>query len=329
MIDRLIRAYLVGAVALVPAAAPNAHAQEGSGEVIKLETGTGTLLGTRTGAIQTGRGPAVLLLSGSGPTDRDGNSPLLPGANNSLKLLADALAEAGFTIVRYDKRGVGASAAAGPAEADLRFETYASDAVRWVQRLREDPTACSIGIVGHSEGGLVGAVAANQAGVEALVMVASPARPASTVIREQLSSRVDSATYATASRVIATLEAGQTTDSFPPVLWALFRPSVQPYLISWFRYDPAALVAGLDTPTLAVYGTTDIQVPAGDAQIIHAASPRTRLLVIPGMNHVLKSVGHDPTAQQASYSDPALPLAPGLAAGVVEFLEQHLACNEP
>jgi alpha-beta hydrolase superfamily lysophospholipase len=79
-----------------------------------------------------------LIIAGSGPTDRNGNSPAIQGANNSLKYLAEGLAAQGIASVRYDKRGVAESKTAASSESDLRFETYIHDAVLWGKQLRTD-----------------------------------------------------------------------------------------------------------------------------------------------------------------------------------------------
>ena len=115
----------------------------------------GTLLRPEGGA----KGPAVLIIAGSGPTDRDGNSPLGVSAS-SYRLLAEALADRGITTLRYDKRGVGGSAAAMVAEQDLRFDTYADDARGWATELKRQTGAKCVWLAGHSEGALLAEVAA-------------------------------------------------------------------------------------------------------------------------------------------------------------------------
>jgi len=97
---------------------------------------------------------------------------------------------------------------------------------------------------------------------------------------------------------------------------------VQPYLISWFRYDPAKSIAELKTPVLVVQGTTDLQVTVDDAKRLAAANPKAKLVIIEGMNHVLKEVPPDRDKQMASYSDPNLRLAPEFLTGVVEFVRK-------
>jgi hypothetical protein len=116
------------------------------------------------------------------------------------------------------------------------------------------------------------------------------------------------------------LAAGKTVDSVPPTLGALFRPSVQPYLISWFRYDPAVEVRAVRPPVLIAQGTTDIQVSVEDARLLAMAKPEATLVVVDGMNHVLKKVPPDLTAQVGSYSDPSLPIAPELVDAIARFV---------
>ncbi len=279
---------------------------------IRLETSTGAIHGTLLLPGGPGEKPVALIVAGSGPTDRDGNSALISGANNSLKLLAEGLAEHGIASVRFDKRGVGASRAAGPAESELRFDTYVDDAAAWARLLGSDPRFSTVTVIGHSEGSLVGMLAAQRARVDALVSLAGIARRASDVLRDQLRPQLTPELWQANERILAELEAGRTTDAVPGALLALYRPSVQPYLISWFRYVPAAEISRLRIPTLIAQGTTDIQVGVGEAQALKAARPDAELLVVEGMNHVLKLVPAAPEAQRASYSDPTLPVAPAL-----------------
>ena len=287
-----------------------------------LTTTSGVLHGTLLRPSAPARGPVVLLISGSGPTDRNGNSPLLPGANNSLKLLAEGLAAKGIASLRYDKRGIAASQAGAPPERDLRFETYIDDASAWITQLRADPRFTAVVVVGHSAGSLIGMVAAARASAAGFVSIAGAGRPAQDILREQLGRQLPAPMLASAERAIATLAAGRQADSTPPELASLFRPSVQPYLISWFRYDPAKEIALLRVPVLIAQGTTDIQVPTADAHRLAAAAPSATLLIIDGMNHVLKSVGPDPAAQRSSYGDPSLPVVPSLIDAIAELVQK-------
>ncbi|HEU4565635.1 MAG TPA: alpha/beta fold hydrolase [Gemmatimonadaceae bacterium] len=310
--------------AQVPDSKPAADAQRPGAPVsepVKLETSSGTVHGTLERPAASSPVPVVLFIAGSGPTDRNGNSPLIPGANNSLQLLADALAANGIASLRYDKRGIGESRGVTVSESDIRLETYVDDAAAWVKRLRADPRFTTVTIVGHSEGSLIGMLAAERAGADAVVSIAGVGRRADRVIHDQLAPRLPPDLMARSDSILASLVAGKTVDAVPPELAALYRPSVQPYFISWLRHDPAAVAARLAVPLLVAQGTTDIQVPVADAELLAKAQPRARLLVINGMNHVLKHVPADPAAQQKSYGDPSLPVAPELVDGIVEFVK--------
>jgi len=107
----------------------------------------------------------------------------------------------------------------------------------------------------------------------------------------------------------------------PRPLEGIFRPSVQPYLISLFRADPSAAFARLDMPALIIQGTNDIQVGVGDAQQLKQAKPDAQLTVIEGMNHVMRIVPNNVKQQLASYNDPKLPLAAELGQRIVSFIE--------
>jgi pimeloyl-ACP methyl ester carboxylesterase len=289
---------------------------------VDLDTGSGRLAGTVE--IPAGCAPhtVALIHAGSGPTDRDGNSKGLPGKNDSLKLLAEALAGRGIASLRYDKRGIAGSAAAGPrSERDLRFSTYVEDATRWLDQLAGDPAFGNIVAIGHSEGSLVEMQAVGARPDVALVSLAGAGRKAGVILREQLARQATGPLLDRANQIIAELEAGREVTDIPAPLASLFRPSVQPYLIDWFSRDPAEAIRQLKHKPLIVQGSTDVQVAIADAQALAAARPDGELAIIEGMNHVLKLIAGDLTAQLASYSDPTLPLHPELADRIARFVK--------
>lgn len=276
---------------------------------ITLKTATGSLYGTLTLPSKL-PAPVVLIIAGSGPTDRNGNSGVVQP--DSYALLAAALVARGIATVRYDKRGVAASAAAGPAEIDLRFDMYADDAAAWVRMLAVDKRFSKIVVAGHSEGSLLGMLAVQHAPATAYVSLEGAGRPAPVILREQLKPKLPAALYAQADATITQLSQGHTVPNPPMELASLFRPSVQPYLISWFTYDPAIEIAKLQIPATIVQGTADIQVSLADANLLKHADPSATLLIVQGMNHVLK---HAPdTSSQAAilkgYTDSSLPIEP-------------------
>jgi fermentation-respiration switch protein FrsA (DUF1100 family) len=289
---------------------------------VQLETTTGTLHGTLDLPNDTAPCPVVVIIAGSGPTDRDGNQALMK--NDSLKLLGQALAAKGIAALRYDKRGIGQSAAAPRREEDLRFETYVADVVQWVTWLRRDPRFLRIGLIGHSEGSLIGMLAAKQAKVDALVSIAGAGRAAPALIGAQLDAKLAPSLKARSNQILDELAAGRTVTDVPNELAALYRPSVQPYLISWFKYDPVREIAALEVPVLIVQGTTDLQISVDDAKRLAAAKKDAKLRMIAGMNHVLKHATL-PTEQQAAYTDPSLPIKAQAVEEIASFFTTEFA----
>ncbi|MEO7217493.1 MAG: alpha/beta hydrolase [Gemmatimonadaceae bacterium] len=292
---------------------------------ITLKTSTGEIAGTLAIPATPGKHPIVLIIPGSGPTDRDGNSPIAvaPGKilrTDTYKLLAEALGQAGIASVRYDKRGIGASSAAMPDhdESKYRFDTGIDDAAAWIKMLDADTRFSKVIVAGHSEGSLIGMVAAQRAKAEGFISLEGPGRPAADVLREQLTE--SGAPVAMFGPILDSLSAGKTVDSTPPVLAALFRLSVQPYLISWFRYNPVTELKKLPYATLVVQGTHDVQVTMKDAELL-ATAPGAKLLTIDGMTHVLKIGPAAAAAQVATvYTDPKVPLPPQLVSAIVAYV---------
>jgi fermentation-respiration switch protein FrsA (DUF1100 family) len=287
---------------------------------VSLQTEQGTLHGTLLQPQSDQPLPVALLIAGSGPTDRDGNNP--DGHNDSLKRLAQSLAKHGIASLRYDKRGVAGSRAATPDERELSVERYVADAVAWGRLLRADPHFARLILIGHSEGALIASLAAPEAGAAALVALAGSARPIDQVLREQLSYRLPPRLLAQSNRLLDSLRAGRQIDEVAEPLQVLFRPSVQPYLISLFRHDPSAAFARLRIPALIVQGTHDIQIGVADAQALHAAKPDAELLLVEGMNHVLRIVPLELRAQLASYDNPRLPLARLAVERIAGFIQR-------
>jgi pimeloyl-ACP methyl ester carboxylesterase len=290
------------------------------GELVVLKTDTGVLHGTLDLPAKPGPWPVVLLHAGSGPTNRDGNGPGI--LTDCLKQTGRALAAEGFAVLRIDKRGIGLSALAMTKVEDLRVETYSADVTAWVEFLRKDARFAKIGFIGHSEGALIGLIAAKDAKFDAFVSLCGPGRPLQDVLREQLKKNLSDDLFKQSDAIITELEAGRTVKDVPKDLVTLFRPNVQPYLVSEFKHDPAKLAKGVAVPFLIVSGSTDIQVSAADAKCLAGAAAKAKLVTVNDMNHVLKVVkGTNQLVQFPSYFDPALPLHPELVPALVEFLK--------
>jgi alpha-beta hydrolase superfamily lysophospholipase len=290
------------------------------GEEVRCPVKGGELVGT-VEMPAAPKPPVVVIIAGSGPTDRDGNNPIA-GNGNCLKLLAEGLKDAGVASVRYDKRGIGASAKLLGKEEDLRFDDYAQDAAAWIAWAKKDGRFGKVFVLGHSEGALLGTMAAQKEEVAGLITVSGAARPAAEVLKEQLKRNLPENLRAEGLAMTDRLAAGERVEKVPLWAWTLFRPSVQPYVISWFRCDPVAEMKKLKCPVLIVQGTTDLQVPPEEAKLLaKAAGERGRLMMIEGMNHVLKKAEGDLPKQRPVYADGKAPLAAGVVDAVAGFVK--------
>ena len=287
---------------------------------IELDIGSGTLYGSLVLPKSDKPVPVVLILSGSGPTDRDGNNPI-GGRNDALKKLAWRLAQSNIASVRFDKRGIAQSQPATPDERQLSVDKYVDDAVAWGEKLKADPRFGKVFVLGHSEGALIASLAAPRMGAAGVISIAGTGRPVGALLREQLQrNHLPPAQLKRSFELISSLEAGRTDDNVPKDLEAVFRPSVQPYLISLLHYNPANAFAALKMPALIIQGTHDIQVDVKDASLLKAAKPDAVLTVINGMNHVMRIVPMDMKRQVQSYNDPNQRLAGELGDRTVRFI---------
>ena len=288
-------------------------------EAVELKTPTGTLYGALDLPAGPGPWPVILIHAGSGPTDRDGNSAR--AKNDSLKQLGEGLMAKGFACLRFDKRGIAKSTPAGPKEEDLRIAHFADDVVLWAKWLRADARFGKLGFIGHSEGSLIGSLAA-EAKFDAFVSLCGPGRKLGVVLREQLKKNLPKELFAKADAVLTELEAGREVNEAPKELATLFRPSVQPYLISMLKPDPAMELGAVICPVLVVSGTTDIQMSEDDSKALAAVRKGVQSVRMVNMNHVLKEIAKTSILlQDAYYKDPKYPLHPKLINELTGFFE--------
>lgn len=284
----------------------------------------GDLAGTLEGTLAQGT-PAVLIIPGSGPTDRDGNSPLGIAAQ-TYKLLAEAQAQRGIASVRIDKRGMFGSAAAVPDPNAVTVDDYVTDIESWAATITRESGGQCVWLLGHSEGGLMAmaAAASDPARYCGLLLVASVARNLGDVLRAQLAANPANAPLLPEiDAIIAKLKAGESVPAagMNPALVPLFAPQVQSFLGSVFRQEPAELIAAHDLPVLILNGTADLRTPAADARALASVRPDATLVILERVNHVLKQVPDDTRAANlATYAAPDLPLAPGAVGAIVEVV---------
>lgn len=285
---------------------------------LKLDTTSGELDGTLLLPQKAPPVPVALIIAGSGPTDRNGNNPAM--TNNSLKLLAEGLLNQGIASVRYDKRGIGKSAGAAITEADLRFGHFVDDTASWINKLNSDPRFSHVIVIGHSQGSLIGMLASRQARVDQFISLSGPAKPAGNLLKEQAKSQPDDIRQEI-ENIVTQLENGQTVKGINPLLASLFRPSIQPYLISWFKHNPAEEIKKLKIPVLVIQGDSDLQVSAEHAELLSESNLSVKKMILPSMNHILKKTGKNTLDNMATYNQPDLPLHESLIPSIVAFIQ--------
>ncbi|GEP93295.1 alpha/beta hydrolase [Chitinophaga terrae (ex Kim and Jung 2007)] len=280
------------------------------------------LYGTLTIPETNSRGIAVVIVPGSGPTDRDGNQYGLI-YTNAYKFIAHELAKVGISCLRYDKAGVGASIGPNYNERKLSFDSYANSLQHWIKQLKEEKGIRKIVLIGHSEGTILAMIAAGKIHVDAYIGIAGPGSPADSVLLQQIKESMP-ARYSSATSIIDSIKMGKIATNIPSELKLTFRPSIQPYLRSFFEYDPCQLIKGLNCPILLIQGDSDLQIKTEEAVRLSKANPAAKLVLIEGMNHVLKNCAADPQLNLKSYHLPLLTLDPTLMPTITTFIDNTL-----
>lgn len=316
--------WVLSAVSCCCIASGSARAQTSPvAESVTIPRAPGQLVGTLLVPHATAPVPVVLIISGSGPTDRDGNGSGFSPA--PLRQLAESLATRNIATLRYDKRSIGGSASAAISESQMTLGTFADDAAAWIRYLENTHRFSRVIVAGHSEGALLGLLAAQQMPVAGYVSLEGGARPLDEILRDQFAATLPASMVAPADSILDRLKRGAPVDSIvsslPPGVAVLFRPSVRPFLLSSFMNSGRTEIAKLNVPCLIVQGMRDLQVTPGEGELLHQANPRCHMALIPDMNHVLKQTTETTSAGQLpTYRAPDAPLAPGLVDAVAKFV---------
>lgn len=286
-----------------------------------LATTNGKLYGTLLIADSTIRTPVAIIIPGSGATDQNGNSGLAMHTN-AYQLLADELAKNNISTLRFDKRGIGKSYEAAIKESELSFDTFIEDVILWTNKLIEDKRFSDFYLIGHSQGSLIGMLTAQKTMVNGFISIAGAGYPFDSVLNKQLKGKLPENLYDESSSILSSLKKGNQVDSVSLWLYNLFRPTIQPYLISWIKYDPCNEISKLTVPSLIINGTTDIQVSTDNAEQLHKSSGNSKLILIENMNHVLKEAPMEQQANIATYNNGKLPVVIQLVEEIVGFIHK-------
>jgi uncharacterized protein len=245
--------------------------------------------GTLISSTEKSKTNLIILIAGSGPTDRDGNQ--ISAKNNSLKFLAEGIADTKNDVFRFDKRMFAQAKAGKLDEKTLSFEDMIVDVKEVIKYFKANYKYKKIIIAGHSEGSLIGMICANR-NADAYISISGSGRPADEIVEEQIAKQAP-AMKDEVHNNFALLKKGQTFENKNFLLASLFRESVQPYLISWIKYNPQVEIKKLKIPTLILNGTKDVQVSVKEAELLKKMKPDAQLEIIENMNHVLKEIKGD------------------------------------
>jgi pimeloyl-ACP methyl ester carboxylesterase len=287
-------------------------------DTVSIQFPDGQLEGTLSIADSDEKTPVVYIIAGSGPNDRDGNQPSMK--SNAHLMVSDALLSEGISTLRVDKRMSGNSIFEKKSEEDVTFDFFVEDAKRWVDYLDSLNIFSDIILIGHSQGSLVAILAAqNNEKINGVISLAGAGSPIDQILRKQIYAQLPIAKKEL-DPIIDALVVGERVDSVPIYFHQIVRPSVQPFLISWMKYNPTEEIAKLNIPVAIVQGTTDLQVSQDEAEKLHSAYPSSKLIIVDGMNHIMKKAPMDRMENMATYSDPDLPLIDGFSDRIIEFI---------
>jgi pimeloyl-ACP methyl ester carboxylesterase len=291
-----------------------------------FQSGALTLPGTLTmPANYSSRLPVALIVAGSGPTDRNGNSagPLRAQNNSNLyAILAWQLADAGIASVRYDKRALGENLQKINL-AETSIDDFIADVIAGARKLAADRRFSKVVLIGHSEGAELVLQAANRGAPAAgIVMLSGAGRPIMTVLREQLSKQLPPEELVKWDSASARYLRGEDAGDVHPGLKPLLLPVNRRFMQTWVKYDPPAEIARVNVPVLIVQGGHDLQISEADAHALQAAQPAAKLVVVPAANHVFRAATDDRMAQARLYTDPTIPIVPELTPAIADWIKR-------
>ncbi len=258
----------------------------------------------------------AIIIAGSGPTDRNGNQNFLK--NNALKKLAEGLSKQDIATFRYDKRIV-KQIRRGKVDKTISFDDFVKDAKAVIDHFKARGQYNKIFVIGHSQGSLVGMLAAKEAGADGFVSLAGAGQNIGDVITEQVKSTAPMFAEDT-QRIITLLKSGKKTSDYPQALASMFDISLQPFMISWMKYHPEEEIKTLNIPILLINGTKDLQVSIKEAERLKAANKNAILEILENMNHVLFEIKGDDLENSKSYNEPFRPIMPGLVSVITKFI---------
>lgn len=285
-------------------------------EILNIAIAKDSLYGTLLTPESVVKPTLIIFIPGSGPTDRNGNQGMLQ--TNATKYLAEALSDKGFATYRFDQSVITQSKMPDFKEEDYRFTTLVDEVKTVGNYFKQTGNYAKIVLAGHSQGSLVGMLAVSDV-ADAFISLNGAGQSIDKVLYEQLKKQVPQLEDSF-SKTLSELKNGETVTEINPMLYSVFRPSVQPFLRDWMQYEPTEILSKLEIPILIIGGTKDIQVSENDAKMLHEAQINSKLVIIENMNHIFKEIKGDDQENKMSYINPSLPVMPVLVTEIEDFL---------
>ncbi|REE82929.1 hypothetical protein BX611_0205 [Lutibacter oceani] len=284
---------------------------------LSIPTNSTTINGTLLSINSEVKAPLLILIPGSGPTDRNGNSTM--SKNNSIKFLAEDLAKENIATFRFDKSVLSFTKEDTKKIDSLTFEVFINEAESVIDYFIKTDNYSNIVVAGHSQGSLVGMIAAKKK-ANGFVSLEGAGRSIDEILIEQIGLQAPFLKDETV-KILNELKIGNTVEEFNPMLISLFNKQVQPFLISWIKYNPQAEIAKLKIPILIINGSKDIQTKNIDAELLHKSNENSQLEIIENMNHIFKEIKGDLTENMQSYNNPELPVMKELSNIITTFVK--------
>lgn len=258
----------------------------------------------------------AIIIAGSGPTNRDGNQNFL--MNNSLKKLAEGLTNEGIATFRYDKRIV-KQIRKGNVDKNILFDDFVTDAVSVIDYFKKQNTFSKIYVIGHSQGSLVGMLAAKEK-ANGFISLAGAGQSIAGVLQEQIDKTAPMFSEET-KKVLEVLKENKTTTEYPQALASIFDISIQPFMSNWIQHQPQEIIKELNMPILIINGTKDLQVSVSEANLLKDANANAKLVIIENMNHILFTIEGDNLENSKSYNESFRKINPEVISSITSFIK--------
>ncbi|MFC7356949.1 alpha/beta hydrolase [Jejudonia soesokkakensis] len=260
----------------------------------------------------------VIILAGSGPTDRNGNSMM--AKSNTLKLLAEGLSAQGIATFRYDKRSVKMLKDRNPNVDHIKFDDFIEDATTTLDYFKKSTDFSEVYIAGHSQGSLIGMIAAKE-GADGFISIAGAGQTIDKVIINQIGMQQPGLDKMAAASFKELREQGSTTSKHP-LLASMFTKQVQPFMLNWMQYNPVTILPELAIPVLIVNGKEDLQVSVSEAELLFSVKPDAQYLLIDDMDHSLKYTSNNNNEQKTAQEFASVPVMPELIDSIATFVKK-------